>query len=423
MKTSRKKINWSSLMSKRRGRPRKESLSSASDIVEDFISDRERELSGSERHFRATKDWSKTAQEEHEDTTIEGLLADDEFLGTFNIWPSVKESLAEIWHRRCDFEISFQRSNPTGGPPVMLGVKEVYALNHPHAKRKAKRQWPTMATDADTISSRKKNHIHTLVYEMPRGAGKDFEMSLLVILLIRDLLVQRMDEFYPFYDLSPDTRISVNLMNRTEFLAKRVTFAEVLPKFNIPFFMDYFPPANIDLQKVIDEKDQPSELRFPRNIVVFPGTGATSSTLGYALAALVLDECNNMSKNLSASQTIGGSEETTGDAATDIYLDGRRRIESRMGQFVFRELEVWGIIICLSQSRTAMDFTKKLEQLSIMDPGILYKNFPFWDRKPLNLSGESFTFDTRTLSILDIEEAKEKYERIGVISAEVFNNA
>lgn len=409
-------------MSKRPGRPSKGSISAASDIVEEFITERTYELSGAERHFRATKDWSNQAQEEHEDITIEELLADEEFLGSFNIWPSVKDSLSEIWHRRCDFDVSFQRESNDGGPMVTIGREEVYALNHPHAERKAKRMWPTLTQDASVISCRKKNPIHTLVYEMPRGAGKDFEMSLLVILLIRDLLVQRMDEFYPFYGLSPDTRISVNLMNRTEPLAKRVTFAEVLPKFNIPFFMDYFPPANIDLQKVLDEKDQPSELRFPRNIVVFPGTGATSSTLGYALAILVLDECNNMPKNVSANQTIGGAEESTGDAATDVYIDGRRRIESRFGQFIFGSLEVWGMVICLSQSRTAADFTKKLEQMAINDPGIMYKNFPFWDRKPLDLCGETFRFDTRTLSILDIEEAKLRYETMDSIPSEVFAN-
>jgi hypothetical protein len=401
----------------------KRDIASISGLVDSFISDRDRDLSGTEKYHRARKEWTKALQSQHEDITIEELISDKDFFGQFNIWPAVKESLCNIWHKRNDYEVVFRKKVPHKHGLTVLKKVNVYALNHLHARRKAKRQWPTIAAKADDVLSRKPNHIHTIVYEMPRGTGKDFEMALITVLLVRDLLVQIKEEFYGFYNLNQDTRISINLMNRTESLAKRVTFAEVVPKFNIPFFLDYFPPSNVDIKKVLDEKEQISELRFPRNIVAFPGSGSTSSTLGYALAAMVLDECNNMAKNISSSQTISGTgEEGTGDAATDLYIDGKRRIESRLGEFVNGIMETWGMVICLSQSRTAMDFTKKLEKMAITDKGILYKTFPFWERKPLNLCGERFIFDTRSMSILDVQNMKKKYEKLEKIPAEVFGD-
>jgi len=396
----------------RRGRTPTGAIDIASSIIDDFVQDKDRELTGTVRHHRAQEDWSDELAAEHEDMTIEELLRDKDFFGNMNIWPSVRESLASLWHRRYDYEASFLRVDPLSEKEESFALKDIYALNHPHALRKTKRMWPALTEKADRIVTRKKLPLHTVALEMPRGTGKDFEMSLMVVLLVRDLLIMREDEFYPFYEISRDTRISVNLMNRTEPLAKRVTFAEVMPKFNIPFFTRYFPPANVDLQRVLDEKDQPGELRFPRNVVVFPGTGASSSNLGYALASLILDECNNMPKNRSASQMVSGEGEGTGDIAEDIYIDGLRRIESRLGQYVHGEMEPWGFIICLSQSRTAHDFTKRLEQKSFIDPGIVYKNFAFWERKPLNLSGMKFQFDTRTFNIIDLPKAQVMYKQL-----------
>lgn len=392
-----------------RGKPQKSTLDTSSKLITDFIEKKENELSGVQRFYRAKKDWSESLREEMEDYTIENLLEDKDFLGSFNIWPSVKESLSYIWHRRYDFNVTFKRINKETGLEETLQDVYIYALNHPHAIRKARRQYPTLDDNASSITAIKIDPIHTVVFEMPRGTGKDFEMSLMVVLLVRDLLMQKQEEFYSFYDLDPGTRISVNLMNRTEPLAKRVTFAEVLPKFNNNFFLDYFPPANIDIEKLLDEKEQPSELRFPKNIIVFPGTGATSSNLGYALAALVMDECNNMPKNISSSRTISGQTETTGDAGEDIYIDGILRLQSRLGQFVDGKMDIWGMVIALSQSRTTMDFTKRRQQESLLNKEILYRNFPFWERKPLNLSGKTFEFDVRTLRVLNTEQAEKSF--------------
>jgi hypothetical protein len=404
----------------KRGRRPSGAINEASSIIDDFLEVKDRELTGTVLHHRAEESWSDKLAEQHEDMTIEELLTDKEFFGKMNIWPAVRESLTSLWHRRYDYEASFLVADPLSGKEESIALKDVYALNHPHAMRRVARMWPVLTERAGRIVTRKKQPLHTVCLEMPRGTGKDFEMSLMVVLLVRDLLVMREDEFYPFYEISRDTRISVNLMNKTEPLAKRVTFAEVMPKFNIPFFTRYFPPANVDLQKVLDEKDQPGELRFPRNVVVFPGTGAASSNLGYALAALVLDECNNMQKNRSASQSIAGEGESTGDVAEDIYLDGLRRIESRLGQYVHGEMEPWGFIICLSQSRTAQDFTKRLQQKSFIDDGIVYKNFAFWERKPLNLSGIKFQFDTRTFNILDLQKAQTMYKLLQDKKIELF---
>jgi len=397
------------------GRPRTPSgaFAEGSQYLQSFIEDKRASIEETQKFKGALKEWNKTIAAEQEDIEIEQILTDPYFLGTFKIWPAVQEDLCRIWHMRCDFHVYFMRCEVPGDKKTAKAIKkvDVYALSHEHAQRKAIRQQPSHYQECDFIEIRRDRDIHTVCIETPKGSGKDFEMSLAIWVLTREFLIQNRAEMMAPYELDANTFISINLTNRTETQARSVTFREVLPKFNVPFFNDYFPPQ-ISIEKIMEDRVYPAELRFPKNTVLFAGTGSASTGLGYTLAALVMDECNFMTKSASGTRGMSGDDEY--DAAKETYRDGKDRLFSRFSCFRNGKQVTPGLIIPISSTRTNRDFTSWIETIAESDPGIHYVSNFFWERKPLGLSGETFEFDTRTMSVVNDAEAKTRFASIDV---------
>ena len=373
------------------------------ELIDNTIEDQRKLVQGAQRFGKAHKEWSNALAYEQMDIPIETLLTDDYYLGRFNTWPSIIDELCQIWHYRCDFHVDFYRGEQK------LYSESVYALSFEHAQRRAKEKWPRKAEESDRLHVWRQHNIHTVVIECPKGTGKDFEMSLAIWLLVREYLIQDREEFFAPYNLDLDTTISINCMNRSQDQAKRVTFKELLPKFRTPFFEDYFPPQ-VDLDEAQDKRQYPSELRFPRNVVIFPGSGTAATGLGYCIGASCIDEANFMERTASSKRTIMGAENY--DAAQEAYDDLHQRQESRFGALRNGVMALAGLTIVISSSRTKNDFTQTMKKRADNDPGIYYTSQAFWERKPLDLCGKSFRFDTANMRIENAPSVKSEYEEL-----------
>ena len=373
------------------------------DLIDLTIEDQRKSAEGAQRFGNARKEWNNTVQNEQVDIPVETLLTDEYYLGRFNIWPSIIDELSAIWHYRCDFEVDFYRGDDK------IASKSIYALSFEHAERRAREKWPRIASECDSAHVWRKHNIHTVVIECPKGTGKDFEMSLAIWLLVREYLIQDRKEFFAPYNLDLDTTVSINCMNRSQDQAKRVTFKELLPKFRTPFFEDYFPPQ-VDLDEAQDKRQYPSELRFPRNVVIFPGSGTAATGLGYCIGASCIDEANFMERTASSKRTIMGAESY--DAAQEAYDDLYQRQESRFGALRNGVMTLAGLTIAISSSRTKNDFTQTMKKRAENDPGIYYTSKAFWERKPLDLSGHTFQFDCDNMRIHDLVDARDRYDTL-----------
>ena len=364
---------------------------------------------GNVTHTGARREWTPAIAHAEQNVTIEELLADDYYLGSFNLWPSIKEELEKIWHYRCDFNVML----------IAKGVPQqretIYALSIEHAERKAREKWSRIIDDLEnegveySFDIWRDRDIHSVIIECPKGTGKDFEMAMMIVILVREFLIQDREEFFKPYGLDLTTTISINCMNRTEDQAKKVTFKEVLPKFSTPFFTDYFPPQ-IDLKTVLeDARYYPGDLKFPQNVVIFPGTGTASSGLGYTVGSTVIDECNFLMKSASNKQSIIGAD--TYDAAEEIYQDAIQRHNSRFSRIVHGKEVCAGITIGISSSRTTKDFTQRKKIEALEDDGILYISSAYWERKPVTgLSGKTFFFDLASMSVVDPDNSLKIYQ-------------
>jgi hypothetical protein len=384
--------------------------SEAGELLDSSMQKVRKQEEGAMLHSGARKEWNNIACAREMDVTIEDLLRDDYYLGEYNIWPSIMGELEEIWHRRCDFDVHYYRDTESGKERIKQD--SVYALSYEHAKRKSADKWPGFAEEATEIDVRRANGIHTVCIECPKGTGKNFESALIIWLLTREFLIQDRVEFFSPYNLDLGTTIAIITANRTEQQAREVTFKEILPKMLSPFFLDYFPPQ-VDLEEIEQTRRFPRELRFPRNVVIFPGTGSAASGLGYCVGASIIDEANFLAKSSTGKQSIMGSD--TYDAAAETYADLFQRMESRFGAIRHGEMAYAGISTVISSSRTHQDFTQEMLRRSKTNKGIFYSRLPFWDRKPLDLSGETFEFDVANMQVLNPNDAISRKEKLSAM--------
>lgn len=378
--------------------------------IETSIEEARRAISGSVKYAGAKLEWSREAMLREMDVPIEDILSSDYYLGCFKIWPTVRAEIEQIWHYRCDFDVTLIKDTENG--PVSLKSDRIYALSFEHAERRAREKWPVQTKEATRIDVRRDKNIHTVVLECPKGTGKNFEASLILWILTREFLIQDREEFFRPYELDLGTTISINLMNRSGDQARRVTFKEVLPKLATPFFRDYFPPQ-VSLDDTEDKRVYPRELRFPRNVVIFPGTGSAATGLGYCIGSGVMDEANFMQRTEGSKDSITGID--SADAADDTYGDLFVRHQSRFGAIRNGRMTWAGLIVCLSSTRTSRDFTQRMRAKSEQDPGIMWISQYYWERKPLKLSGKTFTFDLSTMRIDNLEEKEKELSLLGAL--------
>jgi hypothetical protein len=144
-------------------------------------------------------------------------------------------------------------------------------------------------------------------------------------------------------------------------------------------------------------------LRFPKNIVIFPGTGSALSAIGYNLYGGGIDEANYLEVVDDSKKAITGAYY---DAAESMYNTITARMKSR---FVQRgEGKVPGLLMLFSNPRHDGSFLERLAVMSRSDRSIFFTRRCTWEGRPADhFCGEKFYYDVEGRKVITLEEAKE----------------
>lgn len=240
------------------------------------------------------------------------------------------------------------------------------------------------------------------------SAGKTYKAAVILWILIYRLLCRNQPQEY--LGLDRDSVLSYICMSRDDKKAKRVTFTKIIPFFDCQFFNDYFPPVvGFRLLREYAQgtrKFYPSEIRFPKSIVLFPGTGQAASALGYDLLGGIVDETNYL-EYVERSKRQTGDQEHLYDAAEDMYRHVLGRME---GRFMFGgKLPVECLLTLISSHRYKNDFLdRKIKECREgKNQRAMYRWRSLWEAKPpvhknrVIWSGEVFSFDTETMEVVE----------------------
>jgi hypothetical protein len=245
--------------------------------------------------------------------------------------------------------------------------------------------------------ARKATGALTAVFQEGIGSGKTTKFCTILWLLITEVIT-KIDPVN-YYNLSEKGQgISFVCMSRNESLAREVTFLTVLPYFNCSFYNDYFPPQ-IDVSAVMASRKFPSRLRFPKRIVLFPGTGSALSAIGYNLFGGGIDEANYLEVVDESKKVFSGKRY---DAADSMYSAIIARMKSRFDPvWLRRQKKLPGLLVMFSNPRYSGDFTSRMERRSRLDKTVFFRKRCTWEAHPKNrFSGKTFRFDVYNRRIL-----------------------
>lgn len=300
------------------------------------------------QNFDENSDWTERDEKEFLSIPISTLLEDDYFLGLkHDLYPVHKKEIIDLWRER------------------------------------------------------KKRPIHLVIDIEAIGSGKTTKFGVIMWLLIYEVIC-RVDPQLSF-GLKKNSGIGFICMNRNRDLARLVTFKEILPFFDCPFFREHFPPQ-VDFDQIVESKKLPSRLEFPKRIAIFPGTGSELSALGYNLFGGGIDEANFLEVTES-SRKIRGSK--VYDAGEEMFKAIRNRMTSR---FMVGG-RIPGLLMLFSNPRYENDFLERMVK-KYKDKRFVYvmTRKALWEAKPWNwkdkaiFSGKTFDFDTEKLMILEENE-------------------
>jgi len=195
------------------------------------------------------------------------------------------------------------------------------------------------------------------------GGGKSTAVSCMFVYVVYWLLCLKDPQSH--FGLVPKSAICIINTSTTATQAKRVVFGEMLSRVeHSPWFQTNAAP----------DPSIRSELRFPKNIVIFPGSSSETAPIGYNIFMAVVDE---------ASFFIATD---VADYANRIYTTLERRITSRFGDR--------GLIGATSSLRYVDDFTCKKYDASRTDDKIFGLKRPTWEMRPDDIkaiqAGECF---------------------------------
>lgn len=250
--------------------------------------------------------------------------------------------------------------------------------------------------------------IDTVICEEGIGSGKTVKNMVLIFLQLFKLIT--LPNPQEFYGLAPGTTMAFVLMSRNEKQARKVTFQKLLPLFNNKFFNTYFRPS-ADYTEMENRLIFPTELRFPKNILVFPGTGSSASTLGYDIFGASIDEANYLEYTVESKKAYGKGSY---DAAEEMNFEIYNRMFSRYAEKGGR---IPGILSMFSNVKYKDTFLEKTINsanveaidnsqqrfVDIKNKMLIFKRTT-WQAKqgiPGLYSGETFKFDFQTLKIIE----------------------
>jgi hypothetical protein len=250
----------------------------------------------------------------------------------------------------------------------------------------------------DLWNARKTNSVTTAIFQEGIGSGKTTKFCVILWLMVAEVLTKvRPLEYYGL--AKKGQGISFVCMSRNEILAKAVTFLTLLPFFSCPFFDEYFPPQ-VDLTVVQEKRRFPSRLLFPKQVVIFPGTGSALSAIGFNLFGGGVDEANYLEVIDDSKKALTGKQY---DAAEAMHNNIKARMKSRFDPHrLKRNGKTPGILVMFSNPKHSGDFTSRMGVKSKRDDTIFFRKRCTWQAQPADrFSGEYFWYDSYNRKIVE----------------------
>lgn len=251
-----------------------------------------------------------------------------------------------------------------------VGIREF--VTSKHYMDAADDCWPTVLADLEKIfperlvESLKMSDYLEIIRKMGYGSGKGFRITFAFCYVGFRLLCFKDPQ--AAYGQAAGSAIALVNAAITEKHAKKIIFGDISERIKrSPWFQSNARP----------DPEVLSELRFPKNVVIFPGSSSEVAPIGYNIFFLNLDEAAFFLDNDSK------------DAAREIYGTGRRRIKSRFGES--------GLSSAISSPSHVDNFIEQKMDEAKGDPNISAEEGPTWENKPADIEqiarGEFFVLD------------------------------
>lgn len=248
-------------------------------------------------------------------------------------------------------------------------------IESPEYMNSALECWPSVKQDLVDLFS---GNYDEAVFDEAIGSGKSYKASNITAYYAYSLLCLKNPQAY--FGLARGSQINIINMSKTATQANKVVFTEIKSRINeSPWFQKYFPP----------DPNVKSELRFPKNISVFPGNSKSTFGLGFNLILAIMDEAAWYTDN----EIL--------DVAEDMYYVLQRRIRNRFP--VSKEINP--LLVMISNPRYTDDFIERKMEEAKDNPRIFSRRRAIWESRPpvwngiTYWSGETFEVEDTQIPI------------------------
>jgi len=207
------------------------------------------------------------------------------------------------------------------------------------------------------------------------GIGKNYFADIALAYMICKLSCYHNPQIE--YGLAPGSSIVFILQSKTATLAQKVAFEQFAARLKrSPYFQKLFP----------FDPQVKSELRFPKQINVYPIGGSDTSALGMNVYGGMIDEMNYMERVVDSTYTRHTGEEEY-DQAERLYNTLINRMRSRFMQ----QGRLPGKLLLVSSRSYPGDFTDRKMDEAATDPSIFVMNYAQWEALPADrFCGDKF---------------------------------
>lgn len=233
--------------------------------------------------------------------------------------------------------------------PVRQFVERSEYLNSPET-------WPEVKNILAKLFKGSKNGerfspYREFVFDAGIGSGKSFIVSCIFTYITYWLLC--LVDPQKHFGLAPKSIICLINTSTTASQAKKVVFGQVKARIDLsPWFQKNYPPSN----------RIKSELRFPKDIVIFPGSSSETAPIGYNVICANVDEASFF------------NETDMKSSASEVFDVLDRRIDSRFGDK--------GLMAVTSSPRYVDDFTEQKYEESRVNKRVIGFRKATWEMRP-----------------------------------------
>ena len=218
-------------------------------------------------------------------------------------------------------------------------------IDSPDYLNSAQECWPSIKDDLEELF---KGNYTEAVFCEAIGSGKSFKSSVIMTYMVyRVLCLKEPQKHFGLAKGSPICFINVSV--RAE-QSRKVVFGEIKSRVdNSPWFKKHYPP----------DSEIKSELRFAKNISIFPGNSRETFPLGFNVLGGVMDEA------------AWFTETVDHDVAEEMFNALHNRIKNRFGDK--------GLLVMISSPRYIDDFIELKVKEAKENPKIFARRKMLWE--------------------------------------------